>query len=331
MTGLRLEPASGRLELTAGEPAPAAAPTCSRRAVPLSGRCAGAAVRAAPTVTLTVRSADGRTGSRSPRGAASRTGRVRTQLWARGALRDLEDRYAARARRRPRSSEQIDATSLRFGVLCRFTAFVAVDRSRPADGGGHPRRVVQPVELPAGWGRAAAPAPYASAPGAAAPGGSGRPAAKQARRLRRGPMTASAGAHQAPPAPSGPARAALNQEPGDETSWDKGALDGAAYQALAAYAARAEELFTRIEHCLAKNADRTALYASVYELADDLASVGSHKPLVKALRELAGALRHSPNPRSELAAARKAFADAVVSPPPPGKAGRGKWWRAPGS
>ena len=124
----------------------------------------------------------------------------------------------------------------------------------------------------------------------------------------------------------------LNPEgPGNETSCDKGALDGAAYQALAAYTARAEELFTRIEHCLAKNADRTAFYASVYELADDLDSVGSHKPLVKALRELAVALRYSSNPRPELAAARKAFTDAVVSPPPPGKAGRGKWWRAPGS
>lgn len=71
-----------------------------------------------------------------------------------------------------------------------------------------------------------------------------------------------------------------------------------------------------IEHCLAKGADCTALSAPVYELADDLASVGSHKPLVKALRELAGALRYSPNPRPELAAARKAFAYAVVPPPP---------------
>jgi Ca-activated chloride channel family protein len=42
------------------------------------------------------------------------------------------------------------ATSLRFGVLCRFTAFVAVD-SRVIDAGGELRRVTQPVELPSGW------------------------------------------------------------------------------------------------------------------------------------------------------------------------------------
>ena len=127
-------------------------------------------------------------------------------------------------------------------------------------------------------------------------------------------------------APMGPAR-----ESREEASLDTGAPGGAADQALAAYTARAEELFTRIEHCLAKNADRTALCALVDELADDLASVGPHKPLVKALRELARALRYSPDPRPELAAARKAFAGAVVPPPPPGKVRRREWWRAPGS
>jgi hypothetical protein len=125
--------------------------------------------------------------------------------------------------------------------------------------------------------------------------------------------------------PEGPA-----QGPRDEASRDEGGPVGASHQALAAYAARAEELFTRIEHGLATGADCTALSAPVYELADDLASVGSHKSLVKALRELAGALRRSPNPRPELAAARKAFADAMV-PSPPGRAKRHEWWRAPGS
>jgi Ca-activated chloride channel family protein len=70
---------------------------------------------------------------------------VRAQ-WARAALRDLEDRYASG----DRSVEQeIVRTSLRFGVLCRFTAFVAVDERVVSDGTVH--RVVQPVELPAGW------------------------------------------------------------------------------------------------------------------------------------------------------------------------------------
>ena len=42
------------------------------------------------------------------------------------------------------------ATSERFGVLCRFTAWVAVD-DRVVTEGGEPHRVIQPVEMPAGW------------------------------------------------------------------------------------------------------------------------------------------------------------------------------------
>jgi Ca-activated chloride channel family protein len=43
-------------------------------------------------------------------------------------------------------------------VLCRFTAFVAVD-SRVVNEGGGNRRVTQPVELPSGWEVSADPAP----------------------------------------------------------------------------------------------------------------------------------------------------------------------------
>jgi Ca-activated chloride channel family protein len=70
---------------------------------------------------------------------------VRAQ-WARAALRDLEDRYATGDRA---VEDQIVQTSLRYGVLCRFTAFVAVDEEVVSDGTVH--RVVQPVELPSGW------------------------------------------------------------------------------------------------------------------------------------------------------------------------------------
>ncbi|HEU4350058.1 MAG TPA: VIT domain-containing protein [Actinoplanes sp.] len=70
-----------------------------------------------------------------------------TAQWARARLRDLEDRYAAGDRALERT---IVTTSLRFGVLCRFTAFVAVD-SRVVNEDGETRRVTQPVELPSGW------------------------------------------------------------------------------------------------------------------------------------------------------------------------------------
>ncbi|GIE95001.1 VIT domain-containing protein [Paractinoplanes rishiriensis] len=86
--------------------------------------------------------------------------------WARARLRDLEDAYAAG----DRSLEQrIVATSLRYGVLCRFTAFVAVD-SRVVNEGGTSRRVTQPVELPSGWESPAdAAPPMIMMAGAAAP------------------------------------------------------------------------------------------------------------------------------------------------------------------
>jgi Ca-activated chloride channel family protein len=71
-----------------------------------------------------------------------------SQLWARAALRDLEDSYAIAAT--DALAQQIVTTSLRFGVLCRFTAFVAVD-SRVVNAEGDLHRVIQPVELPAGW------------------------------------------------------------------------------------------------------------------------------------------------------------------------------------
>ncbi|GAA1274756.1 inter-alpha-trypsin inhibitor domain-containing protein [Planotetraspora silvatica] len=88
-------------------------------------------------------------------------------LWARAYLRRLEDRYLSG----DRSLEQrIIDTSLTFGVLCRFTAFVAVDTRVVAEGGPE-HRVIQPVEMPSGWD-----APVAAAPLMA----SGAPMAKMA-------------------------------------------------------------------------------------------------------------------------------------------------------
>jgi len=72
-------------------------------------------------------------------------------IWARAHLRDLEDRYlAARADATGELERRIVATSLRFHVLCRFTAYVAID-SRTVTDGGAPHQVVQPVEPASGW------------------------------------------------------------------------------------------------------------------------------------------------------------------------------------
>jgi Ca-activated chloride channel family protein len=103
-----------------------------------------------------------------------------TALWARARLRDLEDRYAAGAGD-DALEKQLVGTSLRFGVLCRFTAYVAVD-TRVVTEGGRPHRVVQPVEPASGWDMLAPPpqpaagamrlmAMHAPAPGGFAAGG----------------------------------------------------------------------------------------------------------------------------------------------------------------
>ena len=84
-----------------------------------------------------------------------------TAQWARAHVRDLEDGYAVAGD--TALEQRIVDASLRYGVLCRFTAFVAVD-SRVVTEGGEPHRVVQPVELPAGWDMAVQPPPAMAAP-----------------------------------------------------------------------------------------------------------------------------------------------------------------------
>jgi Ca-activated chloride channel family protein len=79
-------------------------------------------------------------------------------LWARANVRDLEDKYVTG---QTSLEEQIIETSLKFGVLSRFTAFVAVDQ-RVVNEGGDTRRITQPVDLPSGW-EVPGPAPAAGA------------------------------------------------------------------------------------------------------------------------------------------------------------------------
>ncbi|MEW9527913.1 VIT domain-containing protein [Microbispora sp. NPDC049125] len=125
--------------------------------------------------------------------------RAARAVWARAHLRALEDRYTVGERT---LEQRIVDTSLRFGVLCRFTAFVAVDTRVVAEGGPE-HHVIQPVEPPSGWEMpAAVPMTAAGAPmmaklasfttGMPAPGG----AAPGAADAPLGPL----------PAPSAPAR-----------------------------------------------------------------------------------------------------------------------------
>jgi len=81
-------------------------------------------------------------------------------LWARGRLQHLEDLHATRNRDIPDEvlEKHMVELSTAFGVLCRFTAIVAIDPRHP-DRKPDPRtlrRIVQPVEMPLGvWGLSA--------------------------------------------------------------------------------------------------------------------------------------------------------------------------------
>ena len=79
------------------------------------------------------------------------------QFWARGRIRDLEDRYVSASQGQPDIERAIVATSVGHSVLSRFTAFVAID-ARVVAAGGPLKQVTQPVDLPAGWGAPPVPA-----------------------------------------------------------------------------------------------------------------------------------------------------------------------------
>lgn len=78
------------------------------------------------------------------------SGDAAAALWARAHIRDLEDAYVTRPADKKELERRIIATSLRYRVLSRFTAFVAID-TEVTSFGGNPRRIVQPAEVPAGW------------------------------------------------------------------------------------------------------------------------------------------------------------------------------------
>lgn len=71
--------------------------------------------------------------------------------WARSRLLDLEHRYVAGGGKDRAFAKQIVDFSLEHGVMCRFTSFVAVDRSEVVSPGGPGHRLTQPVEPASGW------------------------------------------------------------------------------------------------------------------------------------------------------------------------------------
>jgi Ca-activated chloride channel family protein len=146
LTGLRLEPAGLRFEPETVAPARipdlfAGVPLC------ILGRYRG---RATGSLALQARDSAGNAWAETV-GAQPVDNPAIASVWARGHIRELEDRFASGGGDRARLEKRIVDTSLGFSVLSRFTAFVAVDRSQIVNGGGQVHRITQPVESPAGW------------------------------------------------------------------------------------------------------------------------------------------------------------------------------------
>ena len=159
VTRLRVEDAGG---LTT-DPESAAGPgrlTALFPGVPLvrSGRYQGTATGALTVSGLT---SEGRPWSRTVRALVAHDRPEVGAIWARARLRDLEDRCTVRTvgrLERDALEQEIVRISLRHRVLCRFTAYVAIDEQTAVADGTAPHEVTQLVEPPAGWISLAEPA-----------------------------------------------------------------------------------------------------------------------------------------------------------------------------
>jgi Ca-activated chloride channel homolog len=146
LTGLKLEPTG--LKLLPGSVVPGRLPDLfAGSPLMIMGRYQG---HAKGGITLQGRDAAGQPWMTTV-WAMGESSPVAAGVWARARLRELEDRYVMKTSDPAGLEREIVDVSLRFGVLCRFTAFVAVDRSAVVNPGGQVQGVVQPVEEPDGW------------------------------------------------------------------------------------------------------------------------------------------------------------------------------------
>lgn len=109
--------------------------------------------------------------------------------WARLHLRDLEDQFDGGKGNKAELERRIVQVSLEARVLCRFTAFVAVDHD-VVNPGGRLHHTTQAVESPAGWeGGGGVPPPFMPT-GAPAPARRMAVREEQSMRSRAAPISA---------------------------------------------------------------------------------------------------------------------------------------------
>jgi Ca-activated chloride channel family protein len=308
LTGLRLEPAG--LHIDPDTTIPDRLPDLFLGApLYIMGRYHGAA---AGGLVIQARTAAGQPWTETATATVSDNSAIPV-VWARGRVRALEDRFVTGLGDRTNLEKCILDTSLRFGVLCRFTAFVAVDRSEVVNKGGKVHRIMQPVEAVSGWEM---PNDLVGAiqfsiipptPEAIDSSGRGVLVEMSPSRQLRGAGSQSSG--EVAPGPSagksggvrrfvgglfrfGHKKTTRIAKPGNQVSAPK-LLD------LSAYRRRAQELLERLENHL--DQDRTLrlrefgiLAGKLEALIEDLKSVhaGANEvqPLEKLLQELRGLL-----------------------------------------
>lgn len=248
--------------------------------------------------------------------------------WARASIRDLEDQYAVRAR--TELEQKIVALSKHYGVLSRFTAYLAVDRSEVANPGGRLKQVVQPVDLPAGWAEEEAVSMPAMAMPMSAPGGAPPIYAEAAapRERMRG-----AGAPPAPPAPAPVAprraKAAARVTLGASTSAAIDPVSSDAYRALLEGLAR--ELAAALQPIDAPVVRRVR--QRLVEWIEDVRSVGGLDALADAVDALVKRLSSALAGGAVLADEVRAIADALAElaagepPAPAPKKSRLAFWK----
>jgi Ca-activated chloride channel family protein len=271
-----------------------------------------------------------------------------TASWARATIRDLEDQYAAGAR--GELEAQIVALSKRHGVLSRFTAFLAVDRSQVVNAGGPIHQLVQPVETPAGWQQApgggnvrsrgglvgavnrAVMPPSAPASLPSAPPPLGAPPTIYA--AAAAPRMAAGGKVSAPMAPlGGPALPPSPPVPGP-MSREAPRSHAATPPPVDAYLASLTTLARELEAQARGRCDLAALRVlrlRLTEWSEDVRSVGGHDELAAAVehqvQRLAAAITLGTGVATEALAVATELAALASGTPPPANRGRLAFWK----
>jgi len=262
--------------------------------------------------------------------------------WARARIGELEDRYATGAHA---VEGEIVSLSKRHGVLSRFTAYLAIDRSERVNPGGHVHQIVQPVERPAGWEaeRLARSRGHVSPPGAAAP------VPMPSKTMAMPPQAAAmppmmplggggamkaqgfAGPPPAPPKLAGPAyppHRHAKEEQADLSIVAEPVPDARTY--LFKLDLLARELETLANGPVDALAIRV-LRQRLVEWVEDLRSVGGHDDLAAAvervLAQLAGVLAAGGAQAALRAIAAELRQLAAGAPPPAPKKGRLAFWK----